>query len=155
MSRITNKWTPDLKQAFGDTPHIRKAIAGEELWESFARKTYEMVINHKSDRTKQIEGADFTIKKSNWRFPITVDVKTNLNNGIFFVENTSNGWLRNKNKQTVRIVHLDIIEGWIIEYDRLLMIKYLDSKNVSTPLVKLSVFEPSILSFARRYRIKA
>jgi len=151
--RITSKWTSSLTEAFGDTPQIRKAIAGEELWESFARKAYDEVINHKSDRSKQIAGADFTIKKSNWRFPVTVDVKTNLNNRTFFVENISNGWLRSKNKQTIRIVHLDIVEGWVIQYDRIMMIKYLDSKNITTPLVKLSVFDPDINVFARRYRI--
>lgn len=153
MNRITRKWTEDLKSAFGNTPQIDKAIKGEQFWERFARNTYDEVINHSSDRVKQTEGVDFTIKKEDWYQPITVDVKSNMKNGYFYVENNEDGWLRNKKKKTVRIVHLEVDSGWICEYDRVSMISYLNKNGIKDPLVRLSCWREDLQGFVKRYNI--
>ena len=151
--RITKKWTKDLKGAFGDTQQIRNAIKGEQMWEQFARRTYSEVINHSSDKSKQTAGVDFTIKKSTWKFPITVDVKANMKWGYFYVENNPTGWLRNPNKQTIRIVHIEVRNGYICEYDRKEMIDYLDRKEYKEDLVKLSSYRTDLKGFIRKYPI--
>lgn len=153
MNRITRKWTADLKGAFGNTPQISKAMRGEQFWEQFAKNTYDEVINHSSDRAKQTAGIDFTIKKETWHRPITVDVKSNMEHGYFYVENNEDGWLRNKNKKTVRIVHLEVDSGWICEYDRTAMIEYLDKNGIKEPLVRLSCWEKDLQMFVKRYNI--
>lgn len=153
MNRITSEWTSDLISAFGNNSQINRAISGENLWEAFAHRTYDLVINHSSDKEKQIQGIDFTIKKNHWRIDVTVDVKSNLRDGYFFIENDSSGWLRHPNKKTIRIVHVDPDTGWICEYDRKVMIKYLDSKNEPKELIRLSVFDLGLATIIRRYNI--
>lgn len=151
--RITTQWTADLKGAFGDTPQIRNAIKGEHMWEQFATRTYDQVINHSSDRLKQAAGVDFTIKKNIWKFPVTVDVKSNMRGEYFYVENNATGWLRHASKRTVRIVHVEVCSGYICEYDRIKMIDYLDAKQYRESLVRLSKHATDLQSFVRKYNI--
>lgn len=153
MSRITNKWTDTLEGAFGNTEQIKKAVQGEQLWEQFAIRTYDEVINHSKDKNKQIQGADFSIKKDSWSRYYTVDVKSNMKYGHFYIENTANGWLRNPKKTTDRIVHVDVSNGYICEYDRKDMIRYLDSNNIKDELVRMSSFDVDIQEFTKRYNI--
>ena len=150
--RITSQWTADLKGAFGDTPQIRNAIKGEHMWEQFATRTYSKVINHSSDKSKQTAGVDFTIYSESR--PITVDVKANMRWGYFYVENGAHGWLRNLNKKTDCIVHIEVRNGWVCEYDRQDMIAYLDSKGYKQDLVRLSSFKEGIQGFVRKYCVK-
>ena len=153
MSRITNKWTNTLEGAFGNTEQIKKAVQGEQLSEKFARNTYDEVINHSDDKQKQIQGADFSIKKNSWSRYYTVDVKSNMKHGYFYIENTKDGWLRNARKTTDRIVHIEVSTGYICEYDRRDMIDFLDTNNVKEELVSMSSFNTNIKHFAKRYNI--
>jgi hypothetical protein len=150
--RITNKWTEDLKGAFGDTQQIRKAIEGEQLWEQHAKLVYSKVINHGSDKSKQTAGVDFTVCNKSER--ITYDVKANMKWGFFYVENNANGWLRSPNKKTDRIVHIDIYKKYACEYSRQDMIDYLDMKGHKHDLVKLNNYKAGIKSFIEKYWLK-
>jgi len=152
--RITNKWTKDLKGAFGDTQQIKKAIKGEQMWERYARGKYASVINHSADRSKQTAGVDFTITGRSLPNPVTVDVKANMKWGFFYVENNPTGWLRNSNKITDWIAHIDIHRGYVCEYSRVDMIAYLDEKGYKQDLVRLSNYKTGIQSFIRKYWLK-
>lgn len=142
-----------MQGAFGDTEQIKKAVQGEQLWEKFALRTYDEVINHSSDRKKQIQGADFSIKKDSWSRYYTVDVKSNMKGGYFYIENTQDGWLRNPRKTTDRIVHVDVSTGYICEYDRKDMIRFLDANNISQELIRMNSFDPKIKLFSKKYNI--
>jgi len=150
--RITNKWTKDLKGAFGDTQQIRNAIKGEQMWERYARGKYAGVINHSADKNKQIAGADFTIHVRSK--PVTVDVKANMKWGYFYVENNKNGWLRNPNKKADWIAHIEVRNGYVCEYNREDMIAYLDMKGYKQDLVQLCNFKKSMKSFIRVYCVE-
>ena len=149
--RITNKWTKDLKGAFGDTQQIRNAIKGEQMWERYARGKYASVINHSADKSKQTAGVDFTINGRSLPKPITVDVKANMKWGYFYVENNKDGWLRNPNKKTDWIAHIEVRNGWVCEYNREDMIAYFDKKEYKQDLVKISSYKEGIQSFVRKY----
>lgn len=151
--RITKKWTPTLTEAFGDTEQIQKAIKAELIWKAYAEKVYDEVIYYSTDRKQQTAGVDFSIKKDSWRNYYTVDIKSNMKYGYFFVENNKEGWLRNPNKTTHRIVHIDTSTGWCCEYDREKMISYLDVNNYKDDLVRLTNTKHALDGFGRSYKI--
>jgi genome maintenance exonuclease 1 len=121
--RITTKWTESVVEAFGDKPNVNKGVKAEKLIHSYLKNIYNEVKWFHNKRDKQLRGIDFEFKKDSWKNSYTADVKGNLQNGRFFV------YLDEiRNKVNHRMIHVDTDTGWAVEYDRVSMINYLDSK---------------------------
>jgi hypothetical protein len=121
--RVTSKWTETTIEAFGDKPNVRRGLEAEELVNSYLNKVYNEVTWYHDRRDKQLQGIDFEFKKDTWRNSYSADVKGNLKNGKFFVYPDEI-----KDKINHRLIHVDIVTGLAVEYDRKSMLEYLDSK---------------------------
>jgi hypothetical protein len=156
--RITSEWTEDTIGAFGDTPKVRKGILAEKLFYDYAIKVYDQVIDHSKEKNNQVRGCDFSIKRNTWKNFYGVDVKSNFYaNGTFYIENESQGWLRNPNKKCDRIFHICAETGWGIEYDRKSMIQYIDTHQIKSDkdgLVLLSSFDKSLNGILKKYKVR-
>lgn len=125
--RLDGAWKKTTEEAFGaDNILVKRGKEAEEQYFNWAKGYYKTVISHEEDREKQNQGIDFTIMKSTWKEPRTVEVKSNLSKKHFEIDNRENGWLRNPNKKSDRIVHVDLKNGWIADYRRDKMIEFLD-----------------------------
>lgn len=154
-NRITSQWTKTTAEAFGDTREVRKGLLAEQMYLEYAKKVYDDVKYYEEDQALQVAGIDFTIHKNSWFRPYGVDVKGNLTSkGGFFIENNSNGWLRNPKKKNDRVVHICTETGWAVEYDRKAMIKLLDELQVSVDLLPASVYSKELESVLRRFKVK-
>jgi len=118
-ARITPKWTKTTAEAFGDNENTRNGLKAEELIHAYLKTVYHEVIYHESDRSKQINGIDFEFKKSSWLNYYSADVKGNLKNGFIPVYPDE---LRRKRNH--RMMHVDLVKGLVVEYDRPSMLQY-------------------------------
>lgn len=136
--RITKEWKATILEAFGDTPQVRKGQEAEDLYEAYAIKVYEEVINHQSDQVRQSHGIDFEFKKPTWKNYYSVDVKGNmLEDGTILIDNNPMGWLRNPNKHSHRICHICPQTQWAVEYDREIVASILGIYE--SDLIKLTI----------------
>lgn len=116
--RLTDKWTPTLEEAFGETG---KRGAEGELW--LAKVIGEQwgweVQTFDDDYKRQVQGHDLAIRKPSWANFYTVDVKNNLDDyGSFCVETSAKGWLFNPKKTNDRVWHVNPRTGWMAWYGR-------------------------------------
>lgn len=110
MTRLTEKWTPTLDEAFGATG--TKGRLGEE----FLMKVFETwgweTKRYEDDRQKQVDGIDIEFKKPDWYKFYSCDVKNNMDKyGNFYVHKD---WL-NKIKSH-RVFHVNPDTGWLVWY---------------------------------------
>lgn len=119
--RITNKWTKDVKGAFGDNPQTQKGMKAEEIVYNYLKSVYDYVEWNVDNSKEQNLGHDFTFKKKEWKNSYTLDVKGNLKDKKFLVYIDEI-----KNKTNNRMVHIDTSNGFAVEYDRASMIKYIE-----------------------------
>jgi len=108
--RLTDRWTDSAAEAYG--------ISGER------GRTAEMLVigiinsagisaeDFESDYDKQVAGIDIV---SNG---LSIDVKGNLYNGHFYIENGTRGWLFNSNKKSDIILHVDPNTSEVVWYSR-------------------------------------
>jgi len=120
--RLTSEWTKTTKEAYGDTPFTQKGLRAEKLILEYLKRVYDEVTWYENDRDKQVAGIDFEFKKNSWVNYYTADVKANLNKGRFYVFPEEM-----KRKKNHRMIHVDLDEGWVVEYDRKEMLNYLTS----------------------------
>lgn len=129
--RERGEWTKTTEEAFGaDNILVKRGKEAEEEYFNWAKRYYQVAISHEEDREKQNQGIDFTIQKAGWKSPRTVEIKSNLKKKSFYIDNRDDGWLRNPNKISDRIVHIDLKNGWAADYRRDEMIKFLDEMEV-------------------------
>lgn len=125
--RLTPEWKSNIEEAFGaDNILVQRGKQAEAEYFNWGKKHYEIIISHEEDREKQNQGIDFTIKKAGWKEPRTVEIKSNLKKKSFKIDNRKDGWLRNPNKVSDRIIHVDLKHGWVADYRRDKMIEFID-----------------------------
>ncbi|NDC22707.1 MAG: hypothetical protein EBZ49_01070 [Proteobacteria bacterium] len=143
MQRLTKQWTPTLVEAFGEG--VLKARQAEQMVaEAFRKWGYE-VFNRESDLQCQKRGIDIEIRKPDWKYFYSIDVKANMDSyGSFYIETLDSGWLFSKSKTSDRICHVCVDSGWIAWYGRSDMIRWLRENNLNnkglyhmTPRTKL------------------
>ncbi len=110
MTRLTDKWTSTLDEAFGATG--TKGRLGEEfLLKVFTKWGWE-TKHHESDYKAQIEGRDIEFRKPSWANFYSCDVKNNMDQyGNFYVHKD---WLFKV--KCDRIFHVNPNTGWIVWY---------------------------------------
>lgn len=157
--RITSKWTDTAEQAYGATG---KRGRDGELWlAEFLRKQRYKVEDCENSKENQMKGIDLTISGNSLQRPYTIDVKTNLqNDGSFFIETSSSGWLYSSTKISDCIWHVNNITGEMIWYSRKKMKNAINLlKNEQTfneffkrdNLLKLNIYNlPEVLSFVKK-----
>lgn len=131
--RKTPEWTNDYLDAFdANDPQVKKGAEAEKIFYKWALEVYDKVENHSSDQEKQNQGIDFTIYKNRWGPKgYTVDVKSQYYGKFFIVDNRPNGWLRNPEKISDRIVQVDVKLKKSVDYQRQKMIKFLDESGMN------------------------
>lgn len=138
--RLHSGWKKTTAEAFGaDNILVQRGKQAEDEYFAWAKKMYDSVESHEEDREKQNAGIDFTIFKTKWKQPYTVEIKSNLRKRSFDIDNRNDGWLRSENKKSDRIVHVDLKGGWIADYRREEMIKFLD--EIEAPRIKTLTYE--------------
>lgn len=90
------------------------------------------VIDYEQDYDHQLSGVDIQVSDH------TIDVKANLNNGVFYIEVGGLGWLFNPAKISEIIVHVDISTEEIIWYYRAVAQSKIRCNNQRT-LVKIDL----------------
>lgn len=140
-NRLTTKWTDNSEGAFGASG--RKGDQGEDFLMSVFKSWGWSATCHRGIQSKsqQVRGVDITFKKPTWHNSYSCDVKANLqDNGMFYVETDSGGWLFNPNKTSDRIWHVNPKTGWMAWYDRKEMQNYVKKQNrCNTELLGISV----------------
>ena len=119
--RITNKWTKDVRGAFGDNAQTQKGMKAEEIVYNYLKSYYDYVEWNVDNSKEQNLGHDFTFKKKDWKNSYTLDVKGNLKDKKFFVYIDEI-----KKKTNHRMLHIDPDTGYAVEYDRGSMIRYIE-----------------------------
>lgn len=125
--RITSKWTNTTKEAYGDNEYTEKGLRAEKLILEYLERTYDEVIWYENNREKQIAGIDFEFKKNEWANFYSVDVKGNLKGAFIFVYPEEIA-----KKKNHRMMHVDMERGWVVEYERMGMVDYI--QKTSLPL---------------------
>lgn len=149
--RLTDKWTPTLEEAFGETG---KRGAEGEVW--LAKVIGEQwgweVETFDDDYKRQVQGHDLAIRKPGWANFYTVDVKNNLGDGgVFYVETSPTGWLFNPKKTNDRVWHVNPSSGWMAWYGRQEMIDaLLQLKLYNTGLLKINPTDRRFKFITRR-----
>ncbi len=157
--RITPRWTNTAEQAYGATG--KRGRAGELWLAEFLRKQKYNVEDQENSKENQLKGIDLTISGNSLPRPYTIDVKTNLqNDGSFFIETSSSGWLYNSTKTSDCIWHINNVTKEMIWYSRKKMknaINLLKNERTFTQffydngLLKLNIYNlPEVMSFARK-----
>lgn len=110
MTRLTEKWTKSLDEAFGETG--KKGRLGEEfLLKVFDAWGWE-TKHYESDYKAQIEGRDIEFRKPSWANFYSCDVKNNMDQyGNFYVHKD---WLFKV--KCDRIFHVNPETGWLVWY---------------------------------------
>lgn len=108
--RLTTRWTETAEEAFGESG--AKGRAGELLILNILQEQSIPAIDLEEDRHKQVRGLD--IQTENY----SLDVKTNLHRGTFFIEVDPLGWLFHHSKISDIIVHIDPDTKEIVWYRR-------------------------------------
>jgi len=109
-TRLTEKWTDTLDEAFGATG--TKGRLGEE----FLLKVFDSwgwdSIHYDNDYQKQIDGIDIEFKKPEWFKYYSCDVKNNMNEyGTIYVHEK---WLFKIKSD--RVFHVNPDTGWLCWY---------------------------------------
>lgn len=126
--RLTSDWTKTAEEAYGKTG--KQGFEGEVFVFNVIKSWGWECILHEDDKVLQMQGIDVEFKKPTWTYFYTADVKNNLrDDGIFFVEGGSYGWLFNTRKVSDRIWHCNPNTGWMAWYDREDMKKYIRSNT--------------------------
>lgn len=124
-TRLTEKWTPTLVEAFG--PMGAKGREGE----LFVKHTIEswgwLVKDNQSNYTEQLAGQDFWIKKSDWSRYYSIDVKNNLTQYGSFTVNPKE-WMDPARKND-RFWHVNTTTRWMVWYSREDMQRYIGLTN--------------------------
>lgn len=89
-----------------------KGRLGEVLFFKILLENDLPVRDFEEEKRHQVQGID--IESNNH----TIDVKSNLVDGKFFIEVDAAGWLFNPNKTSELIVHLDVASHEIVWYFR-------------------------------------
>lgn len=108
--RLTKRWTKTAGEAFG-----RSGVKGRKGELLVARILEEQSIpfqDFEEEKLQQVSGIDLQVGTH------SLDVKSNLNNGVFFIEVDSNGWLFNPKKTSDIILHFDIRTSECVWYTR-------------------------------------
>ena len=111
--RLTNRWTPTLKEAFGATGD--KGLEGE-LWmmEVFQSDWGWECTHHPDDYELQVAGIDITFRNPEWYNSYTCDIKNNQNEfGTFYVHSD---WLMKRTYEPDRVFHVNPDTGWMAWY---------------------------------------
>jgi len=152
--RITNKWTETTAEAFGNTPSVQLGDTAEKLAYEYLLRVYDSVEWNRDKRDKQLAGKDFEFKKNQWKYSYSVDVKGNLHDGNFLVYIDEM-----VDKLNHRMMHVDISNGWAVEYSRDSMIEYIENnehliktdKN-NNRYVMLKSFDKSLMRKINHFR---
>lgn len=121
--RLTEKWTPTLDEAFGETG--TKGRIGEEFLLKVFKSWGWYTKHHEDDKKAQLEGRDIEFRKPTWSRYYSCDVKNNLwDNGRFRVYKE---WLFKV--KCDRIFHVNPETGWVIWYPVDLMKEMYDNSK--------------------------
>jgi hypothetical protein len=136
--RLTNKWTPDLESAYGESG--KKGREGELFVKEAILSWGWEVQDNESDYAQQVSGQDLLIRKPTWANFYSIDVKNNLTKfGSFAVDTNENGWLFKPTKTSHRIWHVNTETGWMAWYGRDEMKVYIKENNLyNTGLVTIA-----------------
>ena len=146
--RITKKWTKTTREAFGDNPKTQAGYKAEKIIYDYLLGVYNEVKWYESDRKKQLAGIDFEFKKDVWANFYSADVKGNLSKKRFFVYPDEI-----RNKKNHRMIHVDIVEGWAVEYDRKSMLNYIDSLNSNKEYYVFTSVDKSLKRNVEHFRV--
>lgn len=154
--RKNSEWMETLEEAFdAHDVRVQKGKEAEDLYESWATKKYQEVINYSKERTEQNAGVDFSFYKAGWKRPYTVDIKGNATKRHITLDNREDGWLRNPNKTSDRICHVDVKHGWATDYRRYEMIEHLDKYDVpKIENLRICIFDDEFKGILHRYNLK-
>jgi hypothetical protein len=108
--RLTRRWTKTAGEAFGYTGF--KGRKGELLVASILDEQSIPYQDFEEEKHQQISGIDLQVGTH------SIDVKSNLNRGVFFVEVNSTGWLFNPKKTSDIIIHVDVKTSECVWYTR-------------------------------------
>lgn len=124
--RATRRWTDKAAEAFkGDTGY--KGDLGEDFVIDVLRRCGFKVESFASSKVHQIQGIDISVESELGKY--TADVKANLQqNGSFWVELDSGGWLYGPRKVSDRIIHTNVDTQDLVVYKRSEMIDWLRTK---------------------------
>lgn len=125
-NRLTKEWTPDLKGAYGTRGEI--ARAAEIAVIALLRDRGFEVIDHENDYNAQISGVDISVKMGKRWY--RCDIKANLHDGIFIVEQRykgKKGWLYKTG--TDFMLHYDTANKDLIGYNISAMRKYVEMEG--------------------------
>lgn len=108
--RLTARWTDTAEEAFGESG--AKGRIGELLVLNILQEQSIPAVDLEEDKHKQVRGLDIQTNK------YSLDVKTNLHKGTFFIEVDPLGWLFHHSKVSDVIVHIDDKTKEIVWYLR-------------------------------------
>jgi len=108
--RLTRRWTKTAGEAFGQSGF--KGRQGELLVASILEEQSIPFQDFEEEKHQQVSGVDLQVGTH------SLDVKSNLNGGVFFIEVNSNGWLFNPKKTSDIIIHVDVKTSECIWYTR-------------------------------------
>ena len=108
--RLTTQWTNTAEEAFGESG--AKGRIGELLILNTLQEQSIPAVDLEEDKRKQVRGLDIQTEK------YSLDVKTNLHEGTFFIEVDPLGWLFHHSKISDIIIHVDPITKEVVWYHR-------------------------------------
>lgn len=108
--RLTKRWTKTAGEAFGQSGF--KGRIGELLVARILEEQSIPFQDFEEEKHQQISGIDLQVGTH------SLDVKSNLNSGVFFIEVNNNGWLFNPQKTSDIIVHVDVKTSECVWYTR-------------------------------------
>lgn len=109
-ARLTKYWTQTTEEAYGMSG--MKGRYGEVLFFQMLERENISAKDYEDQRAKQLAGVDIEAGK------YTIDVKANLEDGVFFIEVDPKGWLFNPKKISDVIVHIDVATQSVVWYMR-------------------------------------
>ena len=108
--RLTPHWTKTTEEAYGMSG--MKGRLGEVLFYKILVENNHLARDFEEEKQPQVEGIDIETNGH------TIDVKSNLIEGMFFIEVNATGWLFNPRKISELIVHLDVASREVVWYKR-------------------------------------
>lgn len=108
--RLTNRWTPTLEQAFGETG--KKGTEGEIFLLSVFKNWGWETRWYENDRSRQVAGIDIEFRSPKWVNFYSCDCKNNMDQyGRFYVYKD---WLFKIKSD--RVFHVNPTTGWFLWY---------------------------------------
>lgn len=138
--RLTPLWTPTTAQAYGASGE--RGRLGEVYVINILRENNIQAIDFEEEKQQQIEGVDIETDQ------FTIDVKTNLKRGEFFIETGSSGWLFHPRKTSDIILHVDPQTSNIVWYRRAEAQSKIRKTALSSDLIRITQhnFRPDFMS---------